>query len=346
MLGGSAGKQGGNILGNLFGGTVVDGMSSTISKFTGINATIVKSVLGYLAPLVLGAVAKSFGGSKIDGPAIANLFASQKSNISAALPKGFSLDSIQGFASLGSASGSPSAPSPASAPTSGGGGKLALLAIALAALIGLYFYWDKAQKAAKDLKDKASEAASTVATEGEKMAADATAQAKDTAASAMKTVGDAAKTAEEAVEGAKEKAAETMKAAADSVGDAAKSVADKATEMKEKAAEAVTAGMDALKGDFTSMLDGLTGKLGKISDAAGAEEVLPDLEGYASKLDGMFKSASALPAEGKSMLVALVKSQIEKLNPIFDKLTNMPGIGDAFKSIIEQIKTKLTGFLE
>lgn len=43
------------------------------------------------------------------------------------------------------------------------------------------------------------------------------------------------------------------------------------------------------------------------------------------------------------MLAGLMKGQLEKLNPILDKIHAIPGIGDAVKQILNQIKEKLVG---
>jgi F0F1-type ATP synthase membrane subunit b/b' len=337
MLSGTAGKQGGGMLGNLLGPGLVDNMASSIAKFTGLNVELVKTALSYLAPLVLGAIAKSFGGTRPNASAISGFFESQKSNIASALPQGFSLDSIQGFASLGSSGGNTkSSATPVVGETSnGGGGKLLLLALAIAALVGLYFYWDKAQKA----KNDAAEAVDATLAAGEKAAAEAKATVDKVAADTMRTMS-------ETTSSAKEKVDEALKAVEATAADAGKNILDKAGAMKDKAADLMSSGMDAIKGDFTKYFDGLTTKLGNVSDAAGADELLPDLESYSSKLDTMVKSANVLPSDAKSMLTDVVKGGMEKLNPIFDKLKEMPGLGDAFKQLIEQIKAKLMGLLQ
>jgi len=294
MLGGAAASKGGSTLGNLFGAGLVDNLSGAISKFTGVNAGIVKMVLGYLTPVILGAVGKSFGGSKVDGSGISRLFSEQKSNIAASLPSGFSLISIQGFGSLANAGSSPRLPAPQPAAPSGGGlGKLLLPVIAIAALAGLYFYWSNTQKAAKE--------------------------AADGAASMVKETDGA--TGEMA-----SKASDATKSMKDAVGGLP---------------SLPGLDLDSIKGQFTSMFDGMAGKLGGVTDAAGAEELLPDLKDYASKLDGLSTTVSALPAEGKSMVIDLIKSQLDRINPILEKFTGISGLSETVLQVIEQIKDKL-----
>ncbi len=309
MLGGSAAAKGGSMLGNLFGASLVDNLSAAISKFTGVNVGIVKMVLGYLTPMILGAVGKSFGGSKVDASSVSRLFSEQKSNIASSLPSGFSLNNIQGFSSLGSAGSSSRLPAPQPAAPSGGGlGKLLLPAIAIAAVVGLYFYWSNAQKVAKE--------------------------AADGAAMMMK----------DSVDAAGDMAAKAADAATQATESGEKMLSDAAKSMKDGVASLPSfpsVDLDSIKGQFTSLFDGMAGKLGGVTDAAGATELLPDLKDYASKLDGLSTTVSALPAEGKSMIIGLIKSQLDKINPILEKFTGISGLGETVLQAIEQIKDKL-----
>lgn len=97
MLGGNSSSllsKGTSLLGSLFGDSMTSGLASTLSRLTGINSGIVKSLLGYLMPLVLGKVAtqwKSQGGTS---QALQSLFAEQRDNIANAVPAGFSLADI------------------------------------------------------------------------------------------------------------------------------------------------------------------------------------------------------------------------------------------------------------
>jgi hypothetical protein len=60
---------------------------------------MLKRLLGTIAPLILGMVAKNFSGSGLTSQAVSNFFAEQKSNITAALPPGLSLANIPGLTS-------------------------------------------------------------------------------------------------------------------------------------------------------------------------------------------------------------------------------------------------------
>jgi hypothetical protein len=106
LLGGSQasglGSLGGNLLTSLLGGgNNLSSLVGTIASFAGMQPGIMKTLLTYLAPMVLGMVAKQFTG-KPDAAGVARLFSEQSGNIRGALPKGLSLGDF-GAVSGGSA---------------------------------------------------------------------------------------------------------------------------------------------------------------------------------------------------------------------------------------------------
>ena len=107
-LGGSQasglGSMGGSLLTSLLGGgNNLSSLVGTIASFAGMQPGIMKTLLTYLAPMVLGMVAKQFTG-KPDASSVSRLFSEQSNNIRGALPKGLSLGDF------GSVSGRPSEP--------------------------------------------------------------------------------------------------------------------------------------------------------------------------------------------------------------------------------------------
>ena len=105
LLGGgnasSLGNIGGSLLTSLLGGGNLTKLIGTLASFVGSQPELMKKLLPYLAPIVLGMVAKQFTG-RPDASGVSRLFSEQASNISAAIPKGLSL------ADFGSVSPSPS----------------------------------------------------------------------------------------------------------------------------------------------------------------------------------------------------------------------------------------------
>jgi hypothetical protein len=148
MLGGS-GQQamidnGSNALSSLLGGSSSSALAGAIGKFAGIDAGQSKSLLGALAPVVLGTLAKEQRAGGLDAGGLANLLNGQKDNIAAALPPGFS-NLLQGSGILDSVAGNLQKTAPAaqkadvSTPSSSGG--MGLPSWLLPLLAGLAALW-------------------------------------------------------------------------------------------------------------------------------------------------------------------------------------------------------------
>ena len=94
LLGGgqasSLGTMGGSLLSSLLGNNLGN-LVGTIASFAGMQPGIMKTLLTYLAPIVLGTIANQFKGTKPDAAGLMSLFSEQKDNIKAALPRGLSL---------------------------------------------------------------------------------------------------------------------------------------------------------------------------------------------------------------------------------------------------------------
>jgi hypothetical protein len=90
MLGGGSQstfiERGSQLLTSLLGARDQSALGSAIGQFAGLGQGNSGSLLGMLAPIVMGTVAKQQGAGGLDASSIANLFASQKDNIAAALP--------------------------------------------------------------------------------------------------------------------------------------------------------------------------------------------------------------------------------------------------------------------
>lgn len=94
MLGGSSQSSGvmdmgGKLLGSVLGGGGLAGLTNAISGFSGIGKGAAGSLLGLLAPLLMGVVKKQLAGSGgLNIGNLTNLLMSQKDHISAAMPAG------------------------------------------------------------------------------------------------------------------------------------------------------------------------------------------------------------------------------------------------------------------
>ena len=110
--------KGSQLLSSLVGGRDQNALIGAIAKFTGLGQGASGSLLGMLAPIVMGAIGQHQTVTRaLDANGIANLFASQKDNIAAALPSGFGsllsgtglLSSLGGAARTARAGGSEAA---------------------------------------------------------------------------------------------------------------------------------------------------------------------------------------------------------------------------------------------
>lgn len=138
------GSLGGNLLGSLLGGGGTSKIVETLATFAGMKPGIMKTLLTYLAPIVLGTIAKQFTG-RPDAAGLTRLFTEQQGNIRNAIPRGLSLGDF--------ATGGPSRPSEPSrgghrhdepAPSGLPGWLLPLLL--LGALGVGYYLWNQAKK--------------------------------------------------------------------------------------------------------------------------------------------------------------------------------------------------------
>lgn len=97
-------ESGLNIVSSLFGGSTTQTLTNAISRFSGVDSGSSTSLLGLLAPLVTGILARQTTANKLDASGLAQLLSSQKSNVLAALPSGFG-DLLQGSGLLGDMAG-------------------------------------------------------------------------------------------------------------------------------------------------------------------------------------------------------------------------------------------------
>jgi hypothetical protein len=79
---------GSSLLSTLLGGSGLNGLLSAVSNFAGINQSAGKTVLGLIAPMVMGALGQQQRSGGLDANGLANLLSSQKDQITAAMPSG------------------------------------------------------------------------------------------------------------------------------------------------------------------------------------------------------------------------------------------------------------------
>ena len=90
----SLASSGSSLLGSLLGNSGTGGLANAVSSLSGLGKGSSSTLLGMLAPIVLGVIKrKLIGGGGLNVSSLMDMFTGQKQNIQAAIPSGF-LDSI------------------------------------------------------------------------------------------------------------------------------------------------------------------------------------------------------------------------------------------------------------
>jgi len=327
VLGGSNASKmadkGGSLLGTLFGNSATSMIVETLASFLGIKGGIARSMLSYLAPVVLGTVAKQLtsSGKSIDASGIQSLFADQSRNIQSALPAGLSLGDFGSIAKAvtSATSGGASHSSHAShghverkQESSGFPSWLPWLALPLIA-IGAFLLMNK------DKGAKPADKGAVVVNQTEM----------------MKKMAEAQKSGE-ALAG---KAAEKV---ADAGAEAVKTTTDAVAAVVEKATDAID--MTAFGGDMTGLFGKLTDSVKGITDVPSAEAAVPGLKDLAGILEGYKATADKLPEAGKATVKEMVGTNLGTLQPIIDTVLAIPGVGDILRPIVEPMLKTLSAF--
>ncbi len=85
----SAAEGGASLLSGLLGGSGLNALAGAIGSFAGTGANTGKSLLGMLGPVVAGVLGQQQRNNGLDANGLASLLASQKDQIAAAMPSGF-----------------------------------------------------------------------------------------------------------------------------------------------------------------------------------------------------------------------------------------------------------------
>lgn len=113
----------------------------------------------------------------------------------------------------------------------------------------------------------------------------------------------------------------------------------------EAAQDSMPAGIDLTKisdgfdGVFGSATDALSG----ITDAESAQAALPAIEEANGKLSGLVDVATRLPDAAKGPIAGLVESGMSSLQPVIDKVTAIPGVGEIVQPAVDKMVDMLKG---
>ena len=330
MLGGGRGPEladrGGSLLSSLLGGDTVSKLAAALGSFTGLGRDKGGSVLGMLAPIVLGAIKRKVSDDGLDANGLQSMMSSQRANIDAAMPQGFAdtLRSEGFFDSIGAAPAGASAPAPtaapaastapppsavrsepthatepAPAPAASGGGlpKWVLPVAALVVLAALAFLF---------LGGDDDEAVVAVTDSANGVTADA-----DEAAAVI-TDGASAGVS-----------AEAMAAASAALP------------------EGVT--MDGLTEQLDTVFSSTTGALSGVTDAASAEAAVPALQDASDKLNNFVGLFRRLPEAAQGPLSQIVGNEVTSLRPVADTALEVPGAGAVLEPVVRPMLEALDG---
>ncbi|MFZ4733283.1 MAG: DUF937 domain-containing protein [Pirellulales bacterium] len=300
MFGGSGAAKtadiGGSLLGSLFGNAGTSTLVNALSSFLGMKPGIAKSLLSYLAPVVLGQVASTFKGGRIDAHGVQSLLSSQAGNITGALPKGLSLGDF-----VSAASGAVQRPTGGThnderrtthtdhsharrEPEPAGSGFPAWLPLLAIPLLGLGAWWYMSNSGQKK--------------GGNQMAPPAV-QMPRAGREAVEEVIEVTKPATEALT------------------------------LPDNLVEAVKMGKDV-----TGLFETLSKTLGGVSDVATAEAAVPALKGLLPTLDAIKNGMGELPDAGKATVKEAVNKGMGGLSGIVETVMAIPGVGDILRPIV------------
>lgn len=354
MLGGDRTNledTGNAMLKGLLGGNL-GSLAGAISGFSGLSNTSSKSMLGMLAPMVIGLLKRNLlksGGLNIEN--LMSTLMSQKSNVAAAMPSGFQnqlqsaglnalADLTQGAGATASAvrQGASSAARETTsavretAAASGGGMRRFLIPALIVAALAILAFNLFGNRGSQLVEDAANAAAGTVES--------ATEAAGNAVESATNAVGEAASNATEAAGNAANAATEAAGNAANAAGEAAGNAANAAGNAVQNAfadLSGLAVGDINVGERMSETFANTTNALEGISDEASAEAALPALSEAAENLEGLAETAQQLPAEGLSTLSEAASTAMSQVQSLLDKAYAIPGVEGILEPVISRL---------
>ena len=297
-------EQGSGVLSGLLGSGMMGSLGSVLSSVTGMSRGGTGSLMGMLAPVILGVLKKQILGGGLDAGGLLSMLQGQKSNIASAMPANLTsqLSSIEGFPSFdglpdvsGIASGVSEAASGAidsaassvdavgdvAKSASGGMGKWLIPAIIALGLGWLaYTFLGKKDVVVPDVSGAESDAASVVS---------------------------------------------------NAAGDATDAIAG--------AADGLDIG--GLMGDVTGLFNQASETLGGVTDLESATAALPGLEELGGQVEGLPSLFEKVPEAARGPLEGIVGEGIGSLQPIIDKVMAIPGVGGVIGPVLEPVMETL-----
>jgi hypothetical protein len=294
---------GSRLLTSLLGSQDQSALAAAVGKYSGLGPNAGGSLLGMLAPIVMGTIGKQVGAHNLDAGNVANLLNAQKGQVAQALPAGFGnlLGGTRLFDALGTVAG---------AATAGAG--QATRTAAAAADQAAQYAGSTARNVGTAAQRAAGAARSPVPTwlywlvplvilggllwyilnnQPEQVAQNPPAQATQQTAALTPSV--------------------------------------------------VVGGLDVSR-QVNDSISALRTSLQGITDEASAKAALPKLQDVDTQMGKVKNLIGQLSPEQRKVVVGLVGPAMATLNQLFDKVLAIPGVGEALKPTIDALKADLT----
>ena len=102
---------------------------------------------------------------------------------------------------------------------------------------------------------------------------------------------------------------------------------------------------DGMTGQLSGVFDNYKDSLSGITDEASAKAALPQLEEYNDKLGGMSDMLSKLPEGAQGMVGDKVKTMLEPIQGIIEKLYAIPGVQAILEPVLGNMVEKAKAFI-
>jgi len=308
-------EQGTSALTGLLGSGMMGNLGSVLSSVTGMSRGGSGSLMGMLAPVILGVLKKKVLGGGLDAGGLLSMLNGQKANIAGAMPSNLAsqLGGIDGFPSF---DGLPNVSGIASGVGDAVGG---------------------VKDAAAGAVDSATGAVGSAA---DKLG-DAGAQGVDAAKSAGGGIGKWLIPAIIAL-GLGWLAYTFLGKGDVEVPDVSGAASDAASAVGDAASGALP-DVEGLTGDVTGMFNSASETLGGITDVESATAAVPGLEELGGQVAGLPDLFDKVPEAARGPLQGVVSEGLGSLQPIVDKVMAIPGVGGVLEPILQPILDTLGG---
>jgi len=302
-------ENGSSMLSGLMGSGMMSNLGSVLSSVSGMSSGGTKSLLGMLAPVIMGVLKKQVAGGGLDAGGLLSMMNGQKANIASAMPSNLS-------AELGKLDGFPSFDG-------------------LPSVSGI----------ADGVKDAAGDAMSSVSSgvgAATDKLGDAGQQGVDAARSAGGGIGKWLIPALLAL--GLGWLAYTFLGKNEVDLPAAPDVSGAASDIKDAATNAMgDVDVAGLSGDVTGMFNQASETLSGITDVESATAALPGLEDLGGKVSALPDMFDKVPEAARGPLQGVVSEGLGSLQPIIDKVLAIPGVGGVVEPVLTPILDTLSG---